>query len=468
MVERRAVSSSAVSQVREFRSWVAGLDGADLLDAERIGLVAERVKGASTAAQARVTVGLADSQLGDAAGSGQVRQGREDGVARRRAVGSQVALARRESPSLGDRFVGVSRALVHELPFTMRALAGGVIGERHAVAMVRETACLTVEDRAEVDRRVGPVLGVKGVAGAARRVAAELDAASVVARMESAVTSRHVTVRPAPDAMAYPTVLGPLTDVVGAHAAPRTRAAAVVGGQAPDESADGRGTGAVAADTALRLRSGRAVGLTQPVEVQLVMTDRSLLGPGGASRSAWEPARVPGYGQVPAPVARGWVGAGENRARDEALEEAGLWLRRLYSSPDGRDLVAMDSRRRVFSGQLRRMLVLRDDVCSTPWCEPPIVHADHAHPARAGGDTSFGNGSGLCARCNEVKEAPGRSVRVAHTGLDPGGGHPREILVTTPTRHTYRATAPPSTGWGADDPLISPLEAHLGRLLVTS
>ncbi|MGB7817562.1 MAG: HNH endonuclease, partial [Ornithinibacter sp.] len=221
--------SSVMSRVREFRSWVAGLDGADLLDAERIGLVAEleRVKGASTAAQARVTVRLAESQLGDETGSGRVRQGREDAVARRRSLGSQIALARRDSPSWGDRFVGVSQALVNELPFTMEALAGGAIGERHAVAMVRETACLTVEDRAEVDRRVGPVLGglgVKGVAGAARRVAAELDAASVVARMESAVGSRRVTVRPAPDGMAYLTVLGPLRDVVGAHAALRARA----------------------------------------------------------------------------------------------------------------------------------------------------------------------------------------------------------------------------------------------------
>ena len=34
----------------------------------------------------------------------------------RRSVGSVVALARRESPSLGDRFVGLARALVHEMP----------------------------------------------------------------------------------------------------------------------------------------------------------------------------------------------------------------------------------------------------------------------------------------------------------------------------------------------------------------
>ncbi len=89
-----------------------------------------------------------------------------------------------------------------------------------------------------------------------------------------------------------------------------------------------------------------------------------------------------------------------------------MWLRRLYTTADGRDLVAMDSRRRLFGGLLRRMLVLRDDVCTTPWCEAPIVHADHATPVREGGLTGFEEGNGKCARCNQTKEAPGWRTRV--------------------------------------------------------
>ena len=84
----------------------------------------------------------------------------------------------------------------------------------------------------------GPLLGrlgVKAAGAAAARVAAELDAASVVARMEAAVKSRRVTVRPAPDGMAYLSVLGPLKDVVGAYAAVQARSRAVVSGQCPEE-----------------------------------------------------------------------------------------------------------------------------------------------------------------------------------------------------------------------------------------
>ena len=59
-----------------------------------------------------------------------------------------------------------------------------------------------------------------------------------------------------------------------------------------------------------QLLSGRAAGQVQPVEVHLVMTDRSLLGTGDPDRSVFEPGRIPGHGSVPAPVARAWLREG--------------------------------------------------------------------------------------------------------------------------------------------------------------
>ena len=412
--------------VAGIRASLAAVDVDALSDHERVALVAEleRLKGSAAACQARATDALRVSR---------------EVVAPRdvtRSVGSEVALARHESPSTGDRFVGLSRALVHEMPHLMSALTDGVVSERAAVEVVRETATLTREHRVEVDRRIAdalPRLSPRMAGRAAARVAAELDAASVIRRMEAAVRSRRVTVRPAPDGMAYLTVLGPLREVVGAHAALLRRARSVVGGQCEDEAPAGRGVGAVSADVALQLLAGLATVQVQPVEVQLVMTDRALLGTGDPGRSADEAARVPGHGSVPAPVARAWV---------RGADPASVWLRRLYTSPDGRDLVALDSRRRTFVGGLRRVLVLRDDVCTTPFCDAQIVHADHAHPARDGGPTSAENGHGKCARCNHVKEAPGWRVTVAR-------GSPRETETRTPTGHTYRSLAPPLLGWGS-------------------
>jgi len=425
----------------------AGLNPAGLDPTQLLGAIEEleRLKAACAGAQARLTVAFADARFVRA------RERGEDEASTRRAVGAEVALARRESPHRGDRQLGLARALVQELPETMRALTAGDIGEWAATVIAAETATLAVQDRRWVDRRLGPDLGhlsPRQLGRAARRVAAELDAASVVRRMERAVAGRTVSVRPAPDGMAYLTVLGPLPEAIGAYAALRAHAGSVLGGQRPDELPEGRGRGAIMADTALRLLSGRAVGKPQSVEVQLVMTDRSLLGVGDPARSADEPAYLLGMASVPAALARGWLRDG--RAR--------VFLRRLYTRPDGRDLVALDSRRRRFGGGLRRMLVLRDQTCRTPWCDAPVVDADHVERHADGGPTGVANSAGLCRRCNLTKETPGWRVDVVHTGLDPGGPS-HTIEITTATGLTARSQAPPVLGWGWSPPTFEPSQA---------
>ena len=296
----------AVATVAAFRGWLSTVDVAGLSDRERVDLVAclEGVKGSASAAQARATDALRCSR--------EVVAPQDVG----RSVGSVVALARRESPSLGDRFVGLARALVHEMPHTMAALSAGVCGERVAVAVVQATATLSVADRAVVDARVGPLLGrlgVKQAGAAAARVAAELDAASVVARMEAAV-------RPPGDGAAG----------AGRDGVPERAGSAegggrgVRGGAGPLPGGGGRAVrrrGSRRVGGWVRSRRtprcgccpGGRVGQLQPVEVHLVITDRALLGKGDPDRSVFEPARIPGHGSVPAPVARAWLREGLDR-----------------------------------------------------------------------------------------------------------------------------------------------------------
>ena len=248
-----------------------------------------------------------------------------------RSVGVEVALARRESPSLGDRFVGLSRALVHEMPATMAALSAGLCSERVAVAVVAATATL-------VPWRTGrwwmPGWGRCWAGSGSRPPVGRRPGSrrSWTRRRwwpgwRRRCKSRRVTVRPAPDGMAYLSVLGPLKDVVGAHAAVQARSRAVVAGQCP---ARGRRVGGwVRSRRTPRcaLLSGREAGQLQPVEVHLVITDRALLGTGDPDRSVFEPARIPGHGSVPAPVARAWLR--EGLARPAAC-------RRTPCDPDGR------------------------------------------------------------------------------------------------------------------------------------
>jgi hypothetical protein len=103
----------------------------------------------------------------------------------------------------------------------------------------------------------------------------------------------------------------------------------------------------------------------------------------------------------------------------------------------------MDSRRRLFTGKLRQFLVLRDEVCRTPWCDAPIRHLDHTERASDGGPTTEANGAGTCVACNLAKEAPGWEASASRDG-------PRHaISVTTPTGHRYTSTAPDPPGYVA-------------------
>jgi len=203
-------ASGPEGQVRSVVSALAQVSPEGLTEAQRVAAVSalEALKGAAAAAQARLTAAAVVDR--EALG--------EDS----RSVRADLALARRCSPTSADQHVGVARALVEELPSTMGALTRGEISERRAMIVVRETACLSLEYRGEVDRRLASViggLGDKALAAAARRAGAALDAESLAQRHRRAVASRRVSVRPAADGMAWLSVLGPMKDVIGAHLA---------------------------------------------------------------------------------------------------------------------------------------------------------------------------------------------------------------------------------------------------------
>ena len=127
-----------------------------------------------------------------------------------------------------------------------------------------------------------------------------------------------------------------------------------------------------------------------------------------------------------------------------ADSEALVWFRRLLTTLDGSQLVGLESRRRLFPDALKRFLVLRDKTCRTPWCDAPIRHADHVVAAGRDGPTSAANGQGLCAACNQAKEADGWSAQVVSDGLPGADGQGRHrVRLRTPTGHTYDSTAPP-------------------------
>nr|WP_241521661.1 HNH endonuclease signature motif containing protein [Arthrobacter pityocampae] len=402
---------------------MGGVDGAGLVD-----LVAalEELKSAIAGAQARAAVAfdLVQRQVQAAAGVPVVEQGR--------GVGAQLALARRESPARGGRLLGLARALVTEMPHTLAALESGRLNEWRATLLVRETACLSAADRCAVDDELAADrgsfdgVGDRQLVAVARAAAYRRDPRSVTQRASHAARDRHVSLRPAPDTMTYLTALLPVAQGVAVHAE-LTRHA-----DTRRAIGDTRSRGQLMADALVERTTGTPGGFSR-IEVQLIMTDRTLL------QGDSEPARLPGYGIVPA----GW--ARDLLTQDKAEQQ--VWLRRLYTAPGTGELVGVDSRARLFTTGQRRFLQARDDLCRTPYCDAPIRHYDHIIPWHTNGPTTLANGAGLCEACNHTKELDGWRARTVSA---PGERH--ALTVTTPTGHTYHSTAPPLPGSSHNTP----------------
>ncbi|MGO4803692.1 DUF222 domain-containing protein [Arthrobacter sp. 2MCAF15] len=413
----------------------------------------EDVKSAAAAAQARiaVTFDLLQRRAQAAAGMPADKLGA--------GVGAQIALARRESPAKGGRLLGLAQALVTEMPHTLTALETGVLNEWRATLLVRETACLTAADRTAVDAQLAPDTGTlagmgdRAITAAARAAAYRCAPRSVTDRAAHAATERHVSLRPAPDTMAYLTALLPVAQAVAVYTALARHA------DTQRAAGDPRSRGQLMADALVERAAGNPGGISG-VDIQLVMTDRTLF------QADSEPARLPGYGTVPAQWARALVTTGPTDSLEPdgpagSLEPDGpaggspsgadtsgdfgdeaafkVWLRRLYTHPGTGELIGMDSRARIFPPWLRRFIQARDDTCRTPYCDAPIRHLDHIVSHHNGGPTTAANGAGLCEACNHTKETRGWTARAIQ-----GPRHTLEL--TTPTGHTYHSTAPSLPG----------------------
>ena len=378
----------------------------------------EELKATVAAVQARASVALAEAL---------VAEQREHGVPAARlgrGVASAVACARRESPHAGDRWLGFAKTLVHEMPHTYRLLEAGVLSEYRATIIVRETACLSLEDRQRVDAEISadPDLGSWGngqLAAEVKRVAYRLDPLAFTRRHDKAVKERTVTLRPAADGMTWLTALLPLAQGVSCLKALQEHA-----GTARAQG-DPRSRGQVMADTLVERLTGQTTADSVGVGVLLVMSEDSLF------NNSCEPAVIPGFGPLPAPTARGLIA----QAVDLGTKS---WLRRLYQQPTTGELVGLDSKSRAFPAGLAMLIQARDQTCRTPWCDALIRHSDHAIPFDDGGKTAYANGQGLCEACNHTKQAPGWD-----TLPRPGPSAPITIITPTGQTRTTRAPRPP-------------------------
>ncbi|NYI76493.1 HNH endonuclease [Nocardioides panzhihuensis] len=398
----------------------------------------EEVKCTAEAVQAEAAVRLEEATRARQADAGVPARKLGEGVA------SQIALARRVSPAKGAKLLGLAKNLVAEMPHTFGLMKAGLFSQWQATILARETACLSIEDRRVIDYQLcapepdgqparAATMGLRQLENAAKKLAITLDQESVVNRAANAEKDRRVSVRPAPDTMTWLGALLPVKDGVAVYAALDQAA------KAAQAAGDERTRGQVMADTLVDRVTGRtADGSTKPrIEVKIVMTADAL------TNDSDQPAMIEGYGPVPAIWAR------------EALNDAEVFVRRLFTDPAGQ-LVAMESHSRRAPDGLAEFIATRDGgVCRTNGCDAPIRNVDHVERHADGGATSAENLQGLCERCNQAKEALGWQARPGPDG---------SIITITPTGHIY--VSPPPDTWRPDPPPLSRAEFVLRDVLL--
>ena len=247
----------------------------------------EQVKSAAAAGQARAAAALDELRRRDEADSGVLAAERGRGVA------SEIALARRDSPARGARHLRVAKTLVHDMPHTLAALETGTLSEWRATLIVEEAGDLSTEDRRILDAELcADVTTLEGMGD--KRITPPPSRSHT-----GSTTGRRRSAPPRPLPTAGASTRPGRHDLRDRAAAGRPRGERVCGAEPGRHTiVDHRSRGAVMADTLVERVTGRPAGTPEPVAVNLVISDETLLGGDNTS------AVVEGYGPIPASVAR--------------------------------------------------------------------------------------------------------------------------------------------------------------------
>jgi hypothetical protein len=336
-----------------------------------------------------------------------------DDASDRTFVSHEVAAALHVTRPVADHLVNVCRRLARTLPVTARALADGRVTEAQVIVISDETGPLTAELACQVEDRLIPDAQFQTVGqfrAAVRKLVAALDPEGFAARHTRQKTQTDVTVTDYGDG------------VSGLVATMTTPDAAIVK-TAVDAWADHHRTlmpettvaerrCAALVDWARRYLAGPGVPKRHGhrVNVDVIVDLPTLLG------LADHPGEIPGYGIIPAGLAR-------------ELAADGTW-RRLVTDPQTGHLIDCGRRRYRPSQALTDYLLARERVSSFPGSTVPAARCDidHTQPYPLGG-TDRDNLGPFDRRAHRVKTKGDWTATRSSNGI---------TRWRSPTGHTYQ------------------------------
>ncbi len=316
---------------------------------------------------------------------------------RERAITLEVSLATRVSPRTAGRRIDSARLLVEGMPRAVGEAWAGRWGYGHLRATERELIDVPAPLREQVLDDVVPHAATdhpRRLTDRLRKSLAKRDAAGMVDRTRERAQERDVTVYPLKDGQARLAITGPYESVHQASRQIHALALARKQAQRSEQSPVTCSIGALRFDAAVsaidRLHAvlgpntvvhsedvtdaGNLAG-TDPWAIPRAGTTGSrprqhaavIVDAATALHLADEPGYVPGYGWVPAPIAR------------EILADADDW-RRWMLDDTSRQIIDAGTVRYRPSEALRELISGRDITCTADTCARPASEAqiDHA------------------------------------------------------------------------------------------
>ena len=349
-------------------------------------------------------------QLRDLAAFAAARPGTKKGQVFSEFAADEVAVAMRWTRNAAFARLHLAVTVTTRLPSTLDALARGDLDLRGVQALAEITEPLGADTAKAVEAAVLPKAGgwnTTELRRAARRAVARLDPAGLEQRHQARKQERRVEFTPLDDGMAELRAYLSATDAT--HIYQRLDAFARAQSADDDRTMDQR-----RADTFTDLLLGPGSGGVGNVQVRVTVPASMLMGMDD------QPGELPGYGPIPAAVARD-IAAG------------GTW-KRLLTDPFSGTLLDFGRSTYRPPAALADFVRARDHRCVFPGCSRPAdaCDIDHSEPFPKGA-TSAENLECLCRHHHRLKHEAGWTVE------HEDGAY----IWTTPDGHVYRREPEP-------------------------
>ncbi|CUU54670.1 protein of unknown function (DUF222) [Parafrankia irregularis] len=286
--------------------------------------------------------------------------------------------------------MGFAFSAVRRLPRAMQALEGGVLDLQRLRSLETAVSPLTDEQTSQVEEQVlagGPRRNRGAFGAACRRAVLNVDPGGAAERAAERRKGRHVRLYPGDDATSTLSALLPAEDAAACDNQLNQIADEIIRTRDAD---DQRTRDQIRADTLVDRITGRTPLRPLPCDVQVIVPITALLGLGE------EPGEIPGFGPIPADI-----------ARDLAMRPTSTW-RRMLVDPLGA-LIEVADRRHPSPAQVRHVRA-RNRTCVHPGCTRRATRTDtdHTTPYAAGGPTIVVNLGPLCLKHHRLRHHPDR------------------------------------------------------------